>query len=181
MNDALADKNKLRIEPVKMLLFFLVFVIIVFFVIFVFIVPSVKSYKKIKTEHARFALMTRSMEEVISKKEEELHTLVKDNSQALDALIARFDRNDFVAYANKFFKKVKLSKMQNNKIKDGYTLYELNVTSSIHTPSNFYNFLDGLVRYKSVVKIDYPITMQADKEMIKARFKVQVYRTDDAD
>lgn len=173
------DKSMLEIDPVKMLLFFLAFVAISLLIIFALIVPSVREYKKVKTKHSRYEMSVKRMENTVNAKDSELKNIMKDNSKVLDALISRFDKQDFISYADKFFQNVKLSEIKNRKIKDGFTLYELNVTSSIKTPNNFYDFLDGLAKYKNIVKIDYPITMQSKDENIEASFNVKVYRTDD--
>lgn len=179
MSKITSDKSILEIDPVKMLLFFLAFVAVSLLIIFALIVPSVREYKRVKTKHSRYEMSTSIMENSIKSKENELQNIIRDNSKVLDALIEKFDKKDFVEYADKFFTDVKLSDVKNQRTKDGFTLYELNVTSSIKTPNNFYKFLDGLTTYKSVVKIGYPITMQSKDDNIRASFNVKVYRTDD--
>ncbi len=179
MNKSSQNKSTLEIDPIKMLLFFLFFVALALLILVVLIVPSAREYKKTKTSYLRQELATRQTEQILSQKEQHLQKIIKGNSKLLDALSARFDREDFIAYADKFFKNVKLSKAKNQKALDGYTIYELNVTSSLKTPSNFYNFLDGLESYKNVVKVGYPITMQAHGTNIKASFSLKVYRNDE--
>lgn len=175
MNKSTLEKLSEDFTPVKTLLFFLLFTAVSLLVIFVFIVPSIKSYKNVKTEYFRYEMSVNRTKDMLKSKEEELHKLTKNNRRILNSLIAHFNENRFIEYADNFFRDVKLSKLKNITNKEGFSVYELNVTSSIKSPSNFYNFLNGLSRYENIIKADFPITLQAQGKNIKSSFKIKVY------
>lgn len=175
VNDMKLDKSLENLDPVKMLLFFLVFVAISLIVIFVFIVPSVKEYKSVKVQYNRHEVSLNRMEEVLSSKKNILQKELKQNSHILNSLSNGFNKSSFLTYAKKFFKDVKVTKVSTISSDKGYSVYELNVTSAIDSPSSFYSFLDGLKSYENIIKADFPITMKADGKMINSNFNIKVY------
>lgn len=166
--------EKIQLDPIKMLLFFLILVLISLFLIFILIVPSAKEYKSVKIMHQRHDQSITRLQNIIGAKANELDDIVKNNSKILDALVHSFDKQNFLTYANNFFQNVKLQELKKLD-KNPYILYELNVTSSIKTPSNFYNFLDGLKQYQNIIKVTYPISMQSVDKNIHASFLLKIY------
>lgn len=175
VNNMKLDKSLEELDPVKMLLFFLAFVAISLFVIFVFIVPSVKEYKSVRVQYNRHDLALKRVEEVLRAKEERLDKEQSQNERILKALANKFDHDKFIAYANGFFKNANLSKVSKTTKNETYSMYELNVTSLIDSPSSFYRFLDGLKSYENIIKADFPITMKSDGKFINSTFNIKVY------
>lgn len=175
MSKITMDKSLEELDPVKMLLFFLAFLAISFTVIFAIIVPNIKEYKKTKALYGRNELATMRIKNSLDAKESELQKIAQTNQKILDALITTFDEKKFITYANKYFSNVTLSKGTTQITPTGFTQYELNVSSSIQSPQNFYEFLQGLSSYESVIKADFPIKMVANKELIESSFNIKVY------
>lgn len=173
------DKSLEELDPVKMLLFFLAFLAISFFIIFVLIVPNIKEYKQIKALYSRNDITTARLKSNLEAKESQLQQTAKKNQKLLDALVVNFNEKKFIQYANKYFNSVKLSKDRANKNHKGFLVYELNVSSSIKSPKNFYDFLEGLSSYESVIKADFPIQMRAKGDLIQSSFNIKVYNLKD--
>lgn len=174
------DRSLQELDPVKMLLFFLAFLAISFIIIFAFIVPNIKEYKEVKALHNRNEMATIRLENTLNAKEDQLRKIVKNNQKLLDALITTFDEKKFIIYTNKFFTHVSLAKNSNQKSHKGFLVYELNVTSSLQTPQNFYDFLDGLKTYENIIKADFPIQLTANGDIIQSSFNIKVYNLKDS-
>ena len=87
-----------------------------------------------------------------------------------------FADDEFVEYARKFFSDVHLAQTTQSDYKKEFVEYELNVTSALKTPTNFYHFLEGLNRYNNIVQADFPIHLESsNKENITSTFKLKVY------
>ncbi len=175
MNNTKLDKLMQDFSPMKTLVFFLIFCILCLIVIFAFIVPSVKEYKNTKAEYSRQNTATNKIMQLQDQKEKTLQNTTRKNMKILDALIKKFNKRDFIQYTSNYFSNVRLSKKSESSDENGFTIYELNVTGSLKSPNNFYEFLDGLNRYENIVKADFPINMIAKGDKINASFNIKVY------
>lgn len=165
-------------SPFSMLLFFLAFVGISMFIIFIFIVPNVRVYKKVKVEASRHEYKVKRLEGLLKKDRDRFYKLTKKRLVLLNNLDRDFDAEDFMKFAKSYFQSVSLSKIrqasQGGKI---FTTYELNLTSSLKSPENFYKFLDKLKEYKNVIKANFPVKMIAKNDTITASFNIKIYNT----
>lgn len=170
------DEIAQELDPVKMLMFFLAFVAISLIVIFALIVPDVKKYKKAKKESYRYELQTKRASDVLDEEKKRLQDTTKQNLKIINALNSGFNTDKFKQFAQKFFDNVSLSKQTSAPEANGFTVYELNVTSSIKSPSSFYDFIDALPNYENVIKADFPINMTSHGNKIKSSFNIKVYQ-----
>ncbi len=175
MNNKKLDTLMKDFSPIKTLVFFLIFSIMCMIVIFAFLVPNIKEYKSVKIEYTRHLKSLNKSIQIQNQKEDELQNITKNNMKILDALIKKFNKTNFLNYTNRFFSDVKLSKKINLNEQDKFVIYELNVTTSLKSPNNFYDFLDGLSTYENIIKADFPIKLIAQKDKIKSSFKIKVY------
>lgn len=171
------DRSLEQIDIVKLLLFLLIFVVISMSMIFALIVPDIKTFKRAKAEHRSQFMTTSRVENILGEKEKELKQLSSENLKILDAFVNSFDETRFIKYTSQFFEEVTLMKVKKEEMSDQkeFMMYELNVTSTLKSPSNFYAFLEGLNRYENIVKADFPIEMQAEDGYIRAQFSIKVY------
>ena len=174
------DKSLEEIDIVKLLLFLLIFVVISMVLIFALIVPDIKMFKQAKAEHRSQYMTTSRVENILSEKEKELKQLSSDNRKVLDAFANTFDESRFIRYTMQFFDDVTLAKIKKEDTpQEGeFVMYELNVTSSLKSPNNFYEFLEGLNRYENIVKADFPIEMKTHDGKIRSHFNIKVYELD---
>lgn len=169
------DRSLEKIDLMKLLFFLIAFIVIVFSMVFLMIIPNVKEHRVLKAEHQRVLVHKTRVENLYLEREAELSRLKIENANVLKAFMHIFTEEEFTKYAGTFFTHAHLTKVSKSEYKKEFTEYELNVTSSLKTPTNFYNFLEGLNRYSSIVQADFPIHLESDKESIASTFKIKVY------
>jgi hypothetical protein len=159
----------------KLLLFLMVFIIVTFAFVFLLIIPNVKEHRLLQADYKRVLLHKTRVENLFLEREAELSKLKAENAHAIKAFGHRFTQAEFTAYARTFFTNVTLVQVSKSDYKKEFVEYELNVTSTLKTPINFYNFLEGLNRYNNIVQADFPIHLESTKESISSTFKIKVY------
>jgi hypothetical protein len=98
------------------------------------------------------------------------------NRHIIQAFQATFDPQRFIKLYQKHFITLKLSKVSNPTKEQWYETYEVNTTSKIKSPKNFYNFLDAINKSEWIVGVTFPIDFSRDAELIHSSFKMQVYK-----
>lgn len=169
------DRSLDKIDLLKLLLFLLAFLIITFSFVFALIIPNIKEHRVIQAEHKRVLVHKTRVENLFLEREAELSKLKKENAHVIGAFKHPFSQEEFMRYAMQFFSDVSLVEISKSAYKKEFVEYELNVTSTLQTPTNFYNFLEGLNRYANIVQADFPIHLEADKKSITSTFKIKVY------
>lgn len=169
------DRSMEKIDLMKLLLFFITFIVITFSIVFLMIIPNIKDHRVLQAEHKRVLVHKTRVENLYLEREGELLKLKTENSHILKAFKHPFTQEEFMAYARTFFTQVHLTQVTKMDYKKEFIEYELNVTSTLKTPSNFYTFLEGLNRYSSIVQADFPIHLESGKESITSTFKIKVY------
>ena len=169
------DRSLEKIDFMKLLLFLIIFLVVTFGLIFILIIPNIKEHRMLKAEHKRVLVHKTRVENLFLEREAELSKLKAENVHIIGAFKHPFTQEEFLRYAGKFFNQVSLMEVTKSDYKKEFVEYELNVTSTLKTPSNFYNFLEGLNRYSSIVQADFPINLESNKESISSTFKIKVY------
>ena len=169
------DRSLDKIDIMKLLIFLMVFIIVTFTFVFLLIIPNVKEHRILQAEYKRVLVHKTRVENLFLEREAELSKLKAENVHIIGAFKHPFTQEEFVRYAGKFFNQVSLMEVTKSDYKKEFVEYELNVTSTLKTPSNFYNFLEGLNRYSSIVQADFPIHLESNKESISSTFKIKVY------
>jgi len=170
------DRSLEKIDLMKLLIFLMVFIVITFGLIFILIIPSVKEHRALKAEHKRVLVHKTRVENLYLERESELSKLKSDNAHSIKAFKHTFLKEEFLTYARTFFSDVHLSEISKSDFQKEFTEYELNVTSSLKTPTNFYTFLEGLNRYSNIIQADFPIHLESNtKDNITSTFKIKVY------
>ena len=169
------DRSLEKIDLMKLLLFLMVFLVITFGFIFILIIPNVKEYRVLQAEYKRVLVHKTRVENLFLEREAELSKLKAENVHAIQAFKHTFAPAEFIRYAGKFFTNVSLVEVSKSDYKKEFVEYELNVTSPLKTPTNFYNFLEGLNRYNNIVQADFPIHLESNAQTISSTFKIKVY------
>ncbi len=170
------DRSLEKIDIMKLLLFLIVFLVVSFSLIFILVIPKIKEHRILKAEHQRVLVHKTRVENLFLERESELNGLKAENAHAIKAFAQPFLPVELVDFARKFFTDVHLVKVAQSDYKKEFREYELNVTSSLKTPVNFYTFLEGLNRYSNIVQADFPIHLEsAQKGSITSTFKIKVY------
>lgn len=169
------DRSLEKIDIMKLLLFLMAFIVITFSIVFLMIIPNVKEHRTLQTEYKRVLVHKTRVENLYLEREAELSKLKVENDAVIKAFKHVFTQEEFITYARKFFAEVHLTQITKSEYKKEFVEYELNVTSTLKTPTNFYSFLEGLNRYSSIVQADFPIHLESGKESITSTFKLKVY------
>ena len=170
------DRSLEKIDLMKLLLFLIIFLVVTFGLIFILIIPNIKEHRMLKAEHKRVLVHKTRVENLFLEREAELSKLKAENAHVIKAFRHSFAHDEFVEYARKFFSDVHLAQTSQSGYKKEFMEYELNVTSALKTPTNFYHFLEGLNRYNNIVQADFPIHLESsNKEHITSTFKLKVY------
>ena len=169
------DRSLEKIDIMKLLLFLMAFIVITFSIVFLMIIPNVKDHRTLQTEYKRVLVHKTRVENLYLEREAELSKLKVENDAVIKAFKHVFTQEEFITYARKFFAEVHLTQITKSEYKKEFVEYELNVTSTLKTPTNFYSFLEGLNRYSSIVQADFPIHLESGKDSITSTFKLKVY------
>lgn len=169
------DRSLEKIDIMKLLLFLMAFIVITFSIVFLMIIPNVKEHRALQTEYKRVLVHKTRVENLYLEREAELSKLKVENDAVIKAFKHVFTQEEFITYARKFFAEVHLTQITKSEYKKEFVEYELNVTSTLKTPTNFYSFLEGLNRYSSIVQADFPIHLESGKDSITSTFKLKVY------
>ena len=171
------DRSLDKIDIMKLLIFLMIFLVLTFVFVFLLIIPHIKEHRVLQAEHKRVLIHKIRVENLFLERESELLKLKTENAHVVAAFKHPFSHEEFMVYAKKFFSDVSLVEISKGDYKKEFVEYELNVTSTLKTPTNFYNFLEGLNQYSSIVQADFPIHLEATKESITSIFKIKVYDT----
>ena len=158
---------------VMLLATFLFFVIIIF--AFVLLIPEGKEYRvkrlELKKETKEYKRYKVFYDDTLAT----FKDLQSQNRHIITAFDRVFDPERFEKQHKKHFSSLTLSKLSRDKDEEGFAVYEVNTTSHINSPKNFYNFLDDLNKGDWIIGVNFPINFVRDGEMIKSSFTMKVY------
>ncbi|HIP30944.1 MAG TPA: hypothetical protein EYG93_04245 [Sulfurospirillum arcachonense] len=169
------DKSMEKIDIVKLLIYLLVFIVVTLFMILFVIVPNVKEYRASKVVYKKAFVHKMRVENILGDRNIEFSNLNSENRRAITSFMHKFSTDNFIKYARKFFTQVSLVEVDKKAHKKEFVEYELKVSSSLKSPTNFYVFLEGLNRYENIVQADFPILMESNASKISSAFTIKVY------
>ncbi|MBE3022532.1 hypothetical protein CCAL13119_04555 [Campylobacter sp. RM13119] len=169
------DTSLEKIDVVKLLLYILIFIVICFVMIFAFIVPNIKEFKELSRENRSQMSSYSKVKQTYDGKIAALESLKEKNEFIISSYDAKFDKQKFINFASTFFNEVSLSEAEETNPDESFFLYQLNVTTSVKTPQKFYDFLDALSKYESIIRAEFPINMKGDGDKIHTIFNIRVY------
>ncbi len=169
------DKSLEKINIIKLLIFLSIFIIIILVLILTLILPNVKQYRVYRNQYNSALAHKAKVQNVLNDRVNELKKLQLDNRKVFTSFKHKFTQPEFMLFANKFFDKVTLKEVKKSIHKKEFKVFELNVTSTLKTPVNFYKFLDGLNHYQNMIQADFPIDLKSDGKVIGATFKIKVF------
>ncbi len=139
------------------------------------LIPEGKEYrakrielKKAQREHDKYQNFN-------DKTAARLKNLQSKNRNIIAAFDRKFDADRFEKEHKRDFSSLTLSKLSRTKDEQHFAVYEVNTTSHISSPKNFYDFLDAVNKGDWIIGINFPIKFLRDGEMIKSSFTMKVY------
>ena len=171
-------KIKISKQIIYLLGLSIILLILVLLFSFLVLVPQGKEYRIKRSIVKKQNLELRQLKDFEFDSQTKLKKLTSDNKHVIGAFKNKFDEKRFEKQYKKYFQSLKLSKRVKQKKQDTFNVYDVNTTSSINSPKNFYDFLDAVNKSDWIIKINFPIDFQRDSEAIKSSFTIQVYYRD---
>ena len=104
-----------------------------------------------------------------------LKELQSKNRNIITAFDRPFSPQRFEKQHKVHFSSLTIAEIKRAKDEEGFSVYEVNTTSHISSPTNFYDFLDALNKGDWIIGVNFPIKFVRDGEMIKSSFTMKVY------
>jgi len=153
-------------------LFLLIFVIVFAFAV---LIPKGKEYRIQRTDLKKESKELRKYQNFSDETSEVLQNLRSENRRIITAFDIDFNLERFQKQHKSHFTSLNISKSQKLKDQEEFTVYEVNTTSKISSPTSFYNFLDAVNKSDWIIDINFPIDFKRDGELIKSSFTMKVY------
>ena len=164
------------IDVVKNFLFFTLFIVLTLLFIAFVISPAVDSFKKAKKAYFQTKYSLEITTKEYKEKLLELKKLKNANRKILNAFKRNFDIKNFKIFTKQYMsissiKEVNSTIYQKDFVKTTYIM-----KAKIKSPKNFYDLVDALKNYKSVLRIYFPIDFIKNKENIDLTLKLEHYK-----
>jgi len=167
--------NFKEIRLIRLLVLILVYIIILFILVFGIVIPSIKEYKSERkmylTIQNRYEIIKNEHENIYDK----LKTLQHKNRKIVETFEKEWDEKEFLKRANSYFNKVKLKLVDNNITDPKFKIYEMDATTKMSSPENFYRFMEALPLMPFVIEADFPISFDSDGDLISGVFRIKVF------
>ena len=152
--------------------FTLIFVLIFAFVL---LIPEGKTYRNKRVDLKKESLKLRKYENFRDDILEELTELKSDNRRVIAAFDKTFDAERFQKMHKSFFSSLKIEEKSEQRNENGFSLYEVNASSQINSPTIFYDFLDAINKSDWIIAVNFPIHFKREAQMIHSSFTMKVY------
>lgn len=148
-----------------------------FIIIFSFtvLIPNGKSYRVAKTQLNSAHIELKDLQDRYTIASNELNTILSKNDKVLQAYKNSFDAKEFIEQNKKYFTSLDVSQISKLDDEDDFSVYKVDTVSNIHTPQNFYDFLDNISSSKWIILVNFPIEFKKDGELIISSFTMKVY------
>ena len=158
--------KKSNFSIIKLILFIMFFLIILVFFLLLYIIPMMKKYKTNEYELKKYEKIYRKQANNIKhlKKKEKL--LSKTYRDSILKFQNNFNKKDFEKFVKKYIKNIKISSVNNQ----GKFLLEGNINNL----SKFTDFIEGVRKYKNIIKVEFPISIKKVEKSYKISFYVTV-------
>jgi hypothetical protein len=173
MNSLLRGRSLINI-----LIISLIFIIVFFIFVAVFLIPAGKTYKK---DHKIYRQVVYDRDMAQDHHDETLINLKELQTKNRNIILAYgnlFDPDAFAKRYKGYFKRLRLTAVDVKEPEDIFDIYEVNATSDINSPTDFYEFLDAVNKSENIISIEFPINFVADGSVIRASFKLKVFGAD---
>jgi len=153
-------------------LFLFLFVLIFSFGV---LVPAGKEYRVKRVKMKKALQEYRKYKTFYDETMQTLKELQSKNRNIITAYDRKFSPARFKQQHKAEFSSLEITKIKHAKNYEGFSVYEVNTTSHISSPKNFYNFLDAVNKSDWIIGVNFPIKFRRDGEMIQSSFTMKVY------
>ena len=158
----------------------LVLLVIVLLFSFLVLIPQGKEFRIARMEKKQALYELRQYEQWSEEVSNKLKSERVKHKHIISAFATTFNPKRFVEKNSDYFESLSLKEL-NLKSKDkNFAIYEVNATSNINTPKQFYDFLDSLNKSDWIVGINFPINFKREGNRVLTTFTMNVYATNRA-
>lgn len=172
-------KLNLSRQTLYMLIIALILLMLVFVFAFVFLIPIGKEYRLERIAMKKELQIQRKHQEWHDETYMHLQDLRSQHKAIIEAYDNTFNPERFIKISENCFESLSLTKLKNieNNTSE-FSIYEVNATSKIDSPQNFYTFIEQVNKSNWVVKVNFPIHFEREGNLIRSSFKMRVYSAD---
>ena len=167
-----ANISRQSIYILSLSVFLLLFV---FIFAFALLIPEGKEYRnkraELKKESAELRKYQNFRDDVLAR----LGDLQSENRHIIAAFDSSFDPSRFQKMHKSYFSTLTLQKSVPLENQEEFSVYEVNTTSHINSPTSFYDFLDAVNKSDWIIGVNFPIHFKREGEMIRSSFTMKVY------
>jgi cell division protein FtsB len=162
-------------STIKFLIYVLIFLLSVLALLIFLVIPTIKSYKLNRSDLKTYNEKNENLilKEIELKKNIEIFK--KNNNKLIKTFDNKFDEKDFIQYSNKYLKNIKLFKLKGNS-NQSFDDYNFTASTSTKSPKEFFEFVKNLKNYKSIIKINFPISLVSKPNKIDINLNMGVYK-----
>jgi len=157
-----------------LLVSFFLFLFVLLFA-FLVLIPKGKDYRVKHLELKKTEIELQKYQDFHTKTEQILKDLHSNNRYIINAFDNIFNPDRFEKVYRNYFSALKLSKISKADTKSKFAIYEVNTTSHISSPKNFYDFLDAVNKSDWIIGVNFPIDFKREGKMITSSFTMKVY------
>lgn len=152
-----------------------ILLIFVFIFAFSFLIPEGKEYRNRKSELNKDAIQLRRYQKFRDEILERLTDLQAKNKHIITAFENEFDPMRFEKQHQRFFESLTISPRVEMPKEDEFSVYEVNTTSQINSPTSFYDFLDAVNKSDWIISVNLPIHFKRENDLIRSSFTMKVF------
>lgn len=151
--------------------------LLIFVIIFSFkvLIPKGKEYRVQRVEYKQELKEYQRYQLFYDETLSVLKELQSKNRRIIQAFDKPFNPQRFEKQHKTFFSNFTISKIDKSEDEEGFATYEVNTTSKINSPANFYDFLDAINKSDWIIGVNFPIEFKREGEMINSSFTMKVY------
>lgn len=175
MKRSLVVKSNISRQYIYLIAASLLLLIFVLIFSFAVLIPQGKEYRVKRVELKKKHKELREYENFHNETLERLQDLKSKNRRVITAFDASFNPQRFEKQNKEYFSSLSVSRLELMKGDEEFSVYEVNTTSQISSPTSFYSFLDSVNKSDWIIGINFPINFKRDGELIKSSFTMRVY------
>lgn len=156
-------------------IFLFIFVLVFSFSV---LIPNGQEYRQQRGELLKESLELKKYEDFSNETLEMLKKLQSENRHIITAFKTPFDPDRFEKQYKNYFNSMSVTPKVKVGTEEEFTVYEVNTTSKINSPTVFYDFLDAVNKSDWIIGVNFPINFKRDAEMIRSSFTMKVYAVD---
>ncbi|MEE3777269.1 hypothetical protein V2I28_07230 [Campylobacter sp. CX2-4080-23] len=170
------DRSLDSIDLTKLTIFSMIFIFFMLVMVFFVALPVIDRYKQAVEINNEKDVNLAKIEQIYSENLATYENLNLQNKKALDLLKNSFNEMKFISLAGKYFSNLYLSRANIIDSDPRYIISQINLTATMKSPQNLYDFIMDSKNYDNLIKIDFPIEMSSKDDYIETSFMIKIYQ-----